>query len=243
MQNRDSVDVPTMGTSGTNRGTIPIRFITRDSVRVWYFGAPMYAKLDADGQIRWIDGAATANKIMGIKTSPVNIATMASAYAARDAAGSAMGAATTRDTARAQIQGVTLWIDYGRPALRGRNVWVNGVLGDTLWRTGGNAATQFRTSSDLRIDGKTLPAGMYTLWTHIFAGNSRYELVINRRTGQWGTDMPLPAQDVMRVPLTERTVSSSAERFTITIEPRGDGGVLAMQWGTKRLETPFTIVR
>jgi hypothetical protein len=242
MQNSDSVNVPTMGANG-NRGSIPIRFVTRDSLRVWYFGQPMYAKLDADGQVRWIDGAATANKIRGTKASPLNIASLASAYAARDAAGAGLGAATTRDTARAQIQGATLWVDYGRPALRGRSVWVNGVLGDTLWRTGGNAATQFRTSSDLRIDGKTLPAGMYTLWTHVFPGNARYELIINRRTGQWGTDMPLPAQDVMRVPLTERTMPNSVERFTITVEPRGDGGVLAMQWGTKRLETAFAVVR
>ena len=27
------------------------------------------------------------------------------------------------------------------------------------------------------------------------------------------------------------------------IEPSGDGGVMAMQWGTTRLETPFTVRR
>ena len=242
LQGRDSVDVPTVGTGG-QRGSIPIRFLTQDSLRIWYFGAPMYAKLDSDGQIRWLDGAATANKIMGLKSARINVAAAASGYAARDAAGAALGVATTRDTARAQIMGATFWVDYGRPALRGRNVWVNGVLGDTLWRTGGNAATHFRTSSDIRMGGHTIPAGTYTLWTHVFPGNSRYELIINRQVGQWGTVMPNPAQDVARVPLTERTMPNSAERFTITVEPTADGGVLALQWGTKRLETPFTIVR
>lgn len=242
LQGRDSVSVPTMGTGG-GRGSIPVRFITADSVRIWYFGAPMYAKLESDGQIRWLDGSQTANKIEGRRGGRINVQAMANGYAARDAAGAAMGAPTTRDTARAQIMGSAMWIDYGRPSLRGRNVWVNGVLGDTLWRTGGNAATQFRTASDIRIGGTVVPAGMYTLWTHIFRGNSRYELIINRRTGQWGTDMPLPAQDVVRVPLTERTMPNSVERFTMMIEPSGDGGVIAMQWGTKRLEVPFTVVR
>ena len=243
MQNVDSVLVPTIGTNGNAGNPIPVRFLTRDSVRIWYFGAPMYAKLDADGQIRWLDGAQTANKIMGLKSTPVNIAQAVAGYAARDAAGGAMGAITTRDTARAQIMGNVMWIDYGRPSLRGRNVWVRGVLGDTLWRTGANNATHFRTERDIRINNQVIPAGTYTLWTHVFPNNSRYELIIHRRVGQWGTELPNPAQDLARVPLTERTMPNSAERFTFTIEPSGDGGVIAMQWGTKRLETPFTIVR
>jgi hypothetical protein len=45
------------------------------------------------------------------------------------------------------------------------------------------------------------------------------------------------------VPLTERTMPASAERFTIAIEPSGDGGVIAMQWGLKRLEVPFAVSR
>jgi hypothetical protein len=52
-------------------------------------------------------------------------------------------------TVQAAVGSAHLWIDYGRPALRGRDVWANGVLGDTLWRTGANAATQFRTDVDL----------------------------------------------------------------------------------------------
>jgi hypothetical protein len=241
LQGRDSVNVPTFSTTGA-RDSMPIRFVTRDSVRVWYFGSPMYAHLDADGQIRWLDGAQTTNKIHASRSTRFNVAQAVANYAARDAAGNSLGAASTRDTARAQIGGSTLWIDYGRPALRGRNVWTNGVLGDTLWRTGANAATEFRTSRALRINGQTLPAGAYTLWTHVLPRNARYELVFNSQTGQWGT-VHDPARDVLRVPLTQRNARTSAERFTMAIESSGGGGVLAMQWGTKRLEVPFTVER
>jgi hypothetical protein len=243
LQSADSVDVPVIGTNGRRGTPIPVRKLTSDSIRLWYFGDPIYAKLDTDGQIRWYDASHTTNKIQGIRSARIDLAAMATAYAARDAAGNGLGATTPRDTARAQIQGSAIWIDYGRPSLRGRNVWVNGVLGDTLWRTGGNGATQIQFANDIRIGGQTIPAGKYSLWTHISPGNTRYELIINRRTGQWGTDLPVPAQDVVRVPLTERTMPNSAERFTFTIEPSGNGGVIAMQWGTKRLEVPFTIVR
>ena len=242
MQGRDSVLVPTVSANGNRATPMPVRFVTRDTVRVWYAGAPMYAKLDGDGQVRWLDGGATTNKIMGTRVPRADVTAIAAAFTAREATSGVAGAASPRDTARAQIMGTPLWIDYGRPSLRGRNAWVNGVLGDTLWRTGANAATQFRTESDLRIGGQIVPAGTYTLWTHAFPGNSRYELVINKQIGQWGTIYD-PTQDLMRVPLTVRSVPASVEKFTMMIEPGGDGGVLAMQWGTTRLETPFTIVR
>jgi hypothetical protein len=238
---RDSVNVPTFGTSG-GRDSMPIRFVTADSVRVWYFGSPMYAKLDGDGQIRWLDGGQTTSKIYGARATRFNVASTVANYAARDAAGNGLGAVTTRDTIRANVNGNAMSIDYGRPALRGRNVWTNGVLGDTIWRTGANAATELTTQRDIRIDGQTIPAGKYTLWTHVFPGNSRYELIINRQTGQWGT-VYNAAQDLVRVPLTERRASSSVERFTISISPSGDGGIIALQWGAKRLEVPFTVVR
>jgi hypothetical protein len=241
MQGRDSVTVPIFGTTGA-RDTMPIRFITRDSVRVWYFGSPMVARLDADGQIRWLDGGQTTSKIHASRSTRFNVAQAVANYAARDAAGNSLGATSTRDTVRAQVAGSAMSIDYGRPALRGRNVWTNGVLGDTLWRTGANEATGFRTSRALRINGRTLPAGAYTLWTHVFARNARYELVFNGQTGQWGTIYD-PARDVLRVPRVERTGRPSVERFTMSIEPSGNGGVIAMQWGTKRLEVPFTVER
>ena len=243
-QGRDSVNVPMIGAAG-GRGTVPIRFITKDSVRSYYGGPnwPVYMKLDPQGHIVWFDGTATTIKILGTRVPNVEVRTLASAFTVRDQTGGAMGAASPRDTARVQINGSPIWIDYGRPALRGRNPFVNGVLGDTLWRTGANAATQFQTPVDLMIAGQTIPAGKYTLWTHVFPQNSGYELIFNKQVGQWGAGPGTydPKQDLVRVPLAMKRVANSAERFTMMIEPSGDGGMIAMQWGTTRLETPFTI--
>lgn len=241
LQGRDSVNVPTFGTGGA-RDSMPVKLIGRDEARVWYFGAPMTVKLDSDGQIRWLDGSQTTNKMRGDRATRFNVAQTTAQFAARDAAGTGLGVVTTRDTVRATIRANAMSIDYGRPSLRGRNVWVNGVLGDTLWRTGANAATELTTLRDLTVAGKTIPAGKYTLWTHIAPGNRRYELIFNKQTGQWGT-IYNAAQDLVRVPLTERTMRNSLERFTMSIEPSGDGGIIAMQWGTKRLEVPFTVSR
>jgi hypothetical protein len=244
-QGRDSVNVPTVGASGTRGIPLPIRFITKDSVRGYYGGPdwPVYMKLDPQGHIVWFDGSATTIKIMGTRVPTIAVRTLASAFTVRDQTGGAMGLVSPRDTVRAQLSGSPIWIDYSRPALRGRDAWMNGVLGDTLWRTGANAATQIQTGVDLIIAGQTISAGKYTLWTHVFPRNSRYELIFNKQVGQWGAGGYDPKQDLVRVPLAVKRVPASAERFTMMIEPSGDGGVLAMQWGTTRLETPFTIVK
>src|SRR4029079_16832555 len=110
-----------------------------------------------------------------------NVGQTVANYAARDAAGNGLGAVTTRDTVRATIAGNAMSIDYGRPSLRGRNVWTNGVLGDTIWRTGANAATELTTLRDLQlIGGQIVPAGKYTLWTHVYPRNTIYELIFNK---------------------------------------------------------------
>jgi len=155
----------------------------------------------------------------------------------RDAAGQQMGSSSPRDTVRATVAGAEILVDYGRPARRGRDLWASGVLGDTLWRTGANAATQFRTSRDLEIAGRTLPAGTYTLFT--LATGGRYQLVINRQTGQWGTQYDA-GRDVMRVPLGIGATGET-ERFTIAVVPEGGGGRIALRWGTRELSVPFTV--
>jgi hypothetical protein len=128
-----------------------------------------------------------------------------------------------------------VWVDYGRPALRGRDVWANGVLGDTIWRTGANAATQLRTDADLSIGGTTVPAGTYSLWTRT-TPDGGYQLVVNRQAGQWGTEYH-PDRDLARVPLRVSTVATPVERFTIVLDPQG---ALNMTWGTKQLSVPVS---
>ena len=150
-------------------------------------------------------------------------------------ASGAMGRVSTRDTVHATIGKAHVWVDYGRPALRGRNVWVNGVLGDTIWRTGANAATQLRTDADLSIGGATVPAGIYSLWTRTTPSNG-YELIVNRQAGQWGTEYH-PERDLARIPLRETTLSAPVERFTMAFDPEG---ALVLTWGTKQLSVPVS---
>jgi hypothetical protein len=216
---------------------ISVRVLGPDSVRIRFFGMPFYATHDARGALVTLDGSRTTLKVRVERVPSFDLRPIAQEWAARDRVNGAPGIPSPRDTVRADVGGAHVWIDYVRPSLRGRDVWQHGVLGDTLWRTGANAATQLHADADLLVGGATVPAGTYTLWTATSGGS--YRLVVNRQFGQWGTIYDV-TRDLVRVPLRESTVSSPAERFTIDVAPQGAGSaVLELTWGTKRLSVPI----
>jgi hypothetical protein len=209
-----------------------------DSTRIDFFGNPLIARHDARGGIIGLDGSRTTVKVRVERVGTVEVEGIGREWALRESVSAPVGQPSTRDTVNATIGTAKVWIDYGRPALRGRNVWVNGVLGDTLWRTGANAATQFRSDVDLVVGGAVVPAGTYTLWTATTPNG--YRLVINKQVGQWGTAYD-PKRDLVRVPLRETSVTEPVERFTIAIQPQGNpAGLLTLTWGTKQLSVPLT---
>lgn len=213
---------------------LPVKLLAGDSARIGWFGYPMYARHDGRGNLLWVDGNQTTVKVRVDRVAGLPLDSVAREWSARDMATGAMGRVSTRDTVHATIGSAHVWVDYGRPALRGRNVWVNGVLGDTIWRTGANAATQLRTDADITIGGVTVPAGIYSLWTRTTPGNS-YELIVNKQAGQWGTEYH-PERDLARIPLRAATLPTPVERFTMAFEQ----GALVMTWGTKQLSVPVS---
>jgi hypothetical protein len=230
--NRDSAMFAIIGAGGN---ATPLAVVRKSPNRYWMIvgGFPTEVTTDDRGRVQTVDGARTTQHIVTQRQSAADVAALAAMFAQRG------GVLSPRDTVNATIGAAQLWVDYGRPSARGRRVFgANGVIGDTIWRTGANAATQFTTNVPLTIAGQTVPAGTYTLWTVAIPG--RYQLIINKQTKQWGTEYHAD-QDLVRVPLQATQLSQSVDRFTISVEPRGaNAGVLRLQWDTTELTVPFT---
>jgi hypothetical protein len=238
---RDSIEFAQLPMSFTARGTTPlaVKLIGTDAARVDFFGSPLILRHDGRGNLLGADGSQTTVRVRVDRVANVSLDTIARLWAARDRTVGAMGPTSPRDTARATIGGAHVMVDYSRPSLRGRNVWVNGVLGDTIWRTGANAATQLKTDADLSIGGVAVPAGTYTLWTRT-APDGTYQLIINKQFGQGGTEYDR-ARDLARIPVGESTTAAPVERFTIAIAPQGSAsGLLTLTWGSKQLGVPVS---
>jgi hypothetical protein len=237
-------DLTVLRTSSRRR-TAPNAITTRtaDSLAIDFFGNPMIAAVDGDGRILGITGRETTLKIEVERVDPaaIDIESMAAEYAARDARGEGFGQASPRGSVEATVEDATLTVDYGRPSKRGREILGGLVPWNQVWRTGANAATHFTSDRNLLIDGRTLPAGTYTLWTTYTPEGG--ELIISGLTEVWGTQYD-PESDVIRIPMQSDALDESVEQFTIEVEPseRG-GGVLALSWDTNRFTVPFEVVR
>lgn len=203
-----------------------------------YFGNPLIARVDESGRITSITGSETTMKVEIGPIEPPDMVTLAAEFAARDARGEGVGTPSPGATVTERGGGATFEIAYSRPAKRGREIWGGLVPYGEVWRTGANAATQFSTDRDLRIGDVEVPAGDYTLWSTYTAESAT--LILNSQTGQWGTEYD-EAQDFVRVEMSAERLDESMERFTISIEPTEDGGILQLSWDDTRFSVPMRV--
>lgn len=132
------------------------------------------------------------------------------------------------------VAGVEVVLEFGRPNVKGREIWGGLVPYDEVWRTGANAATHFTTDRDLRLGELLVPAGSYTLWS-TYTPDSAH-LIVNRQTDQWGTQYD-PGQDLGRVEMERSALDEPVERFTISVEE----GELRLEWDETRFSVPITV--
>lgn len=147
--------------------------------------------------------------------------------------------ASPRDSVKTTIAGANLSLNYGRPSKRGRDIFGALVPWNTIWRTGANEATTFTTSKALTFGNVTVPAGTYTLYT-LPAQDGKWLLVINKQTGQWGTEYN-QAQDQARVPMTVSTLPAVVEQMQLSLTPTSGGGEFAISWDRTKATARFTV--
>ena len=65
-----------------------------------------------------------------------------------------------------QMVGLTeIEVQYSRPSMRGREIFGNLVPYDKIWRTGADNSTKISFTTDVMVDGKTIKAGTYSIFS------------------------------------------------------------------------------
>jgi hypothetical protein len=128
--------------------------------------------------------------------------------------------------------GKTINTSYSSPRLRGRKM-VGGVdpYGKP-WRAGAQEATTFETTANLEVDGKSVPAGNYTIF--VLPNPDAWTLIISKKTGEWGIPYPGEQYELGRYPMKVSTLPSSVEDFTISYMPHGETCTMSMEWATTK---------
>lgn len=126
-------------------------------------------------------------------------------------------------------------ITYGRPSINDRLIFGRLVPFNEVWRTGANESTAITFSDDVKIEGKPVEAGTYSLYT--LPKEDEWTIIINSKMS-WGTQYD-ESQDVLRVNVKPQEAETQ-EQFMIHFENVTDTSAdVVLHW--ENTKVPFTI--
>lgn len=134
------------------------------------------------------------------------------------------------DSAVGKAGTVNVKINYGSPSVKGRQVWGALVPYNQVWRAGANEATTINFSGDVKIEGKTLPAGKYAFF--VIPTENDWTVIFNKTAGQWGAYSYDEKQDALRVTVKPRKAAAFSERLVYSLT----GDAIVLKW--ENLEVP-----
>jgi hypothetical protein len=118
--------------------------------------------------------------------------------------------------ANGQVSGANVEIVYCRPSADKRKIMGGLVPYGKVWRTGANAATTIEFDKPVKIEGKSLAAGKYALFT--IPNENEWTIIINEDYNQQGAYNYDEKKDVLRVNVKPKKAAQFVETFTITPE-------------------------
>jgi hypothetical protein len=123
-------------------------------------------------------------------------------------------------------------VEYSRPSAKGRQIFgADGlVMYGKMWRTGANASTKISFSDDVKIEGKSLKAGKYALYT--VPGADSWDIIFYSSFGNWGLPQTYnEADEALRVQVKPAMLSNNVETFTIQLANlSNEGATLEISW-------------
>lgn len=105
------------------------------------------------------------------------------------------------------------------------------------WRAGANEGTVFTVSDEVKIQGKSLPAGSYGLFAIV--GADEWTFIFSKNATSWGAYWYDPKEDVLRV--TAKPAKSEYHEWLTYdfVEREPAKATVALKW--EELQAPFTI--
>ena len=142
-------------------------------------------------------------------------------------------------------------INYDRPGVKGREgkIWGQlvhagfidqqfGSSREAPWRAGANENTTFKFSTDVKIEGQSLPAGKYGFF--VAYGPDECTLIFSKNNSSWGSYYYDVKEDALRVKVKPQPLDKNVEwlKYEFMNETE-NSAVVALQW--EKLSIPFKI--
>ncbi len=125
--------------------------------------------------------------------------------------------ASPAGTASGAAGAAKISIEYHRPSARGREIWGALVPYGEVWRLGANEATTIAFSGPVKVEGKDVPAGTYSLFA--VPGKDKWTFILNKTAKQWGAFKYQQSEDLLRFDVVPQP-GSPVEMMTFSVVRR-----------------------
>ncbi|MGV3656488.1 MAG: DUF2911 domain-containing protein [Chitinophagaceae bacterium] len=128
---------------------------------------------------------------------------------------------------------------YSRPQTANRAIFGELIEYGKVWRMGANEATEIEFFKDVKIGGKKVPKGRYTLYALI--NPTEWTMILNKETDTWGSFNYNEKKDVARLTVPVQPLEQVVDAFALSFEKRGADLDLVVQWDKVKVALPIAL--
>jgi hypothetical protein len=128
---------------------------------------------------------------------------------------------------------------YSRPQKQGRKIFGELVEYGNVWRLGANEATEIEFYKDVKIGGKKVTKGRYTLYAIV--SENVWTMILNKDTDTWGAFKYDSKKDVLRTDVSAQKTDEVVESMSMLFEKSATGISLIIAWEQVKVALPITL--
>ncbi len=139
-----------------------------------------------------------------------------------------------------QMVGLTeVTLEFSRPGVKGRELFVDVESFGNIWRTGANASTKISFSEDVMIEGNEIPAGKYAIYS--IPDPKEWTIMLYKDLTLGGyVDNYDQGKEVIRFKAKAQMLNQPMESFMVLVDKiKSDGAEVALVWG--KYYVPFQL--
>lgn len=128
---------------------------------------------------------------------------------------------------------------YSRPQRSGRTVFGELVEFGKVWRLGANEATEIEFFRDVKIAGKKVKKGRYSMFALV--NPDKWTIIFNTDTDTWGAFKYDAKKDVLRTDVPALKNTETLESLTMTFEKANGSFNLLAGWDDVMVRLPISL--
>lgn len=125
---------------------------------------------------------------------------------------------------------------YSRPQRAGRTIFGGLVKNGEVWRLGANEATEIEFFKTVKIGGRKIKTGRYTLYAIV--NDNSWTIIVNKETDTWGSFKYDMKKDLVRYEVTLQKTEALVENMSMMFEKTAVGCNLVIAWENTKVALP-----